>query len=113
MWKIDLYLVPWLCLLYLVSFLDRTNIGNAKILGLQKEIGITNGQYNLALAIFFISYSIFEPPSNILLKKLQPRIWISFIVVMFGICCMCIGFVKNFGSLVAVRWFLGMFEAGK
>lgn len=95
-----------------MSFLDRTNIGNARILGLEKDIGITPGQYNLALAIFFISYSLFEPPSNVLLKKLRPRIWISSIVVVFGICCMCIGFVKNFGGLVATRWFLGMAEAG-
>ena len=56
LWKIDLYLVPWLCLLYLVSFLDRTNIGNARIMGLEADTGITPGQYNLALAIFFISY---------------------------------------------------------
>ena len=52
--KLDFKLIPWLCLLYLVSFLDRTNIGNAKIFGLQKDLQMTNGQYNAALCIFFV-----------------------------------------------------------
>lgn len=50
-WKIDLYLIPWLCLLYLMSFLDRTNIGNAKIVGLQTDLKMTNNQYNLTLTV--------------------------------------------------------------
>lgn len=49
MWKIDLFLIPWLCLLYLVSFLDRTNIGNAKIQGLQTDLKMTNNEYNNTL----------------------------------------------------------------
>lgn len=104
--------MPWLCLLYLVSFLDRTNIGNARIMGLAEDANITPGQYNLAQAVFFISYAVFEPPSNVLLKKLRPNVWISLIVMGFGLMCMCIGFIQNFSGLVATRWFLGMFEAG-
>lgn len=98
--------------LYLCSFLDRTNIGNARILGMEDDIGITGGQYNTALAVFFISYSLFEVPSNILLKRFQPRFWIAFVVIGFGTCCMCIGFVQNYGGLVATRFLLGVFEAG-
>lgn len=59
-----------------MSFLDRTNIGNAKITGLQKDLKMTNNQYNAALTVFFVSYSVFEPMSNILLKRLRPRIFI-------------------------------------
>ncbi len=76
LWKLDLHLIPWLCLLYLVSFLDRTNIGNAKIAGLQKDLKMTDGQYNAALAIFFVSYSSFEPVSDVLLKKFKPSRYI-------------------------------------
>ncbi|KAK4949706.1 hypothetical protein LTR10_011547 [Elasticomyces elasticus] len=74
--KLDLRLIPWLCLIYLLSFLDRTNIGNAKIAGLQKDLKMTNGQWNASLAIFFVSYSLFEPASNILLKKFRPSVYI-------------------------------------
>jgi hypothetical protein len=69
------------CLLYLISFLDRTNIGNAKIAGLQKDLKMTNGQYNAALCIFFVSYSVFEPASNILLMWLRPSFYIPTMLV--------------------------------
>lgn len=73
---LDFRLIPWLCLLYLISFLDRTNIGNAKIAGLQSDLKMSNNQWNASLAIFFVSYSIFEPVSNMLLKKFRPSIYI-------------------------------------
>ena len=69
-------MIPFLCLLYLLSFLDRTNIGNAKIAGLQKDLKMTDGQWNASLAIFFVSYSIFEPISNVLLKRFRPSVYI-------------------------------------
>jgi hypothetical protein len=70
-----------LCLLYLLAFLDRTNIGNAKIDGLQKSLHhMTTGKYNAALSIFFVSYSLFEPLTNILLKRLRPSIFIPIIM---------------------------------
>lgn len=57
--KLDWRLIPWLCLLYLISFLDRTNIGNAVILGLGKDLGMNNDQFLMTLTIFFITYSLF------------------------------------------------------
>ncbi|KAF3122985.1 hypothetical protein TWF569_002002 [Orbilia oligospora] len=111
--KLDYRLIPWLCVLYLASFLDRTNIGNAKIVGLQKDLhNMTSGQYNAALSIFFVSYSVFEPISNILLKKLRPRIWFTIIMVVWGICMTLMGLVKNWSGLMAARWWLGLWEAG-
>lgn len=83
-WRLDWMLIPWLCLLYLLAFLDRTNIGNAKIAGLVKPapegIGITTSQYNLTLTIFFVSYAVFEPLTNILLKKMRPSRFIPLIM---------------------------------
>ena len=112
MWKLDLALIPWLFLLYLASFLDRTNIGNAKIDGLQKGLHMTNSQYNLTLTIFFISYAAFEPLTQILLKRLRPSIFIPTIMVLWGITMTTMGLVHNFSGLMAVRWFLGVTEAG-
>ena len=74
-------MIPWLTLLYLVSFLDRTNVGNAKIEGLQEDLNITNSQYNLGLAIFFLVYAIFEPMTNVLLKRFRPSVIIATITV--------------------------------
>ncbi|KAJ5484380.1 Major facilitator superfamily domain general substrate transporter [Penicillium expansum] len=112
LWQLDIRLVPWLSLLYLVSFLDRTNIGNAKLVGLQTDLNMTSAQYNATLTIFFVSYSVFEPATNVLLKRLRPSIFIPLIMMAWGICMTCMGFVKNYHGLMAVRWFLGLSEAG-
>lgn len=84
-WHLDLVMMPWLSLLYLLAFLDRTNIGNAKISGLtnppgQGGIGLTTQQYNSSLTIFFVSYAVFEPLTNILLKRMRPSIFIPIIM---------------------------------
>ncbi|MCJ1309948.1 hypothetical protein MMC25_003609 [Agyrium rufum] len=112
LWKLDIKLIPWLCLLYLVSFLDRTNIGNAKILGLTTDLHLTNGGYNACLSIFFVSYAGFEPVTNILLKRLRPSIFIPIIMTLWGIVMVTMGLTHNFSGLMAARWFLGMAEAG-
>ncbi len=74
-----------LCILYLLAFLDRTNIGNAKIDGLQKSLhNMSTGRYNACLSIFFISYALFEPLTNVLLKRLKPSIFIP--IIMYVSC---------------------------
>jgi len=112
LWKLDIQLIPWLCLLYLASFLDRTNIGNAKIDGLQEDLKMTSNQYNLTLTIFFISYSLFEPATQIMLKRFRPSIFIPVIMILWGITMTTMGLVHNFSGLMAARWFLGLCEAG-
>lgn len=73
-----------LCVLYLLSFLDRTNIGNAKIDGMQKSLhNMSTGQYNATLSIFFVSYALFEPITNVLLKRMKPSIFIPIIMFVF------------------------------
>ncbi|KAJ3782682.1 MFS general substrate transporter [Lentinula aff. detonsa] len=110
--KIDIALIPWLSLLYLLSFLDRTSIGNAKLYNLEKDLNITDTQYLLALTIFFFSYAIFEVPSNVFLKRLRPSLWLSGLMFCWGIMMTVQGLVHNFGGLMGMRWMLGMFEAG-
>ncbi|KAF8458798.1 MFS general substrate transporter [Kalaharituber pfeilii] len=110
--KIDYQLLPILTLLYLMSFLDRTSIGNAKIAGMDTELGLAPGEYNIALSLMFVSYVSFEIPSNIILKRLKPSIWLPSICLGWGIVTMCTGFVQSFPSLVVVRLLLGFLEAG-
>ncbi|KAF9890929.1 hypothetical protein FE257_005186 [Aspergillus nanangensis] len=122
--KIDWHIVPCLCVMYLLAFLDRprlirfssgyrVNISNAAVLGLQEDLNIVEGmKYNTALTIFFVPYVIFEIPSNILLKKLKPHVWLSLCMFLFGLVTICQGLVSNWGGLMTTRWFLGMFETG-
>ncbi|KAF2861832.1 MFS general substrate transporter [Piedraia hortae CBS 480.64] len=110
--RIDLHVIPFLCVLYLLAFLDRVNIGNANVYGLSEELGLKGHEYNVALVVFFIPYILFEIPSNILLKHFRPRLWLSINMFLFGFATMMQGFVKSYGSLVAVRFFLGLFETG-
>ncbi|GFF82231.1 uncharacterized transporter C1002.16c [Aspergillus udagawae] len=111
--KIDWHVLPSLFIMFLLAFLDRINIGNAAVLGLKEELHIETGtKYNTALTIFFVPYIIFEIPSNILLKKLKPHVWLPLIMFGFGLVTVCQGLVSNWGGLMTTRWFLGMFEAG-
>ena len=82
LWKLDLHVLPMISILYMLSFIDRINIGNAKIQGLEKDLGMAGSDYNVALFIFFIPYILFEVPSNLLLKKMKPSTWLS--LIMFG-----------------------------
>jgi len=110
--KIDLALIPWLSLLYLLSFLDRTSIGNAKLYHLEQDLHMTDTQYLLTLTIFFFSYALFEVPSNVFLKRLRPSLWLSFLMFFWGVMMTMQGLVHNFHQLLGLRWLLGTFEAG-
>ncbi|KAF2631609.1 MFS general substrate transporter [Macroventuria anomochaeta] len=110
--KMDWHLIPMLALLYLLSFLDRGNIGNAKIEGLVETLGMSGAQYNWCLTVFFFTYAAFEVPSNLLLKKLRPSIWLPTIMVAWGIVMTLMGIVQNYHGLLIARIFLGVTEAG-
>ncbi|KFY39708.1 hypothetical protein V494_03885 [Pseudogymnoascus sp. VKM F-4513 (FW-928)] len=112
LWKMDIRLIPALTILYLLSFLDRGNIGNANIQGLSDDLGLSGPEYNLCLTVFFFTYCLFEIPSNLLLKKLRPSIYLPSIMVLWGTCTVCLGVVQNYHGLLAVRIFLGVAEAG-
>ncbi|KAF9439032.1 hypothetical protein BGZ76_001008 [Entomortierella beljakovae] len=110
--KLDRNLLPLLGILYLFSYLDRVNIGNARLFGLEDDIKMTNGQYNIALASFFLAYCIFEIPSNMVLVRLGPRMWIPIIMVIWGSISLGLAWVTSFKGLVIARFALGAAEAG-
>jgi MFS family permease len=131
LWKLDTRMLPMLAILFLFSFLDRTNIGNAKvrpsivglmpqksraessqILGLQTDLKLDGNQYANCLAIFFAFYIASEVPSNLVIKKVSPRIWLGVLTTVWGIIGMAMGFVKSYTGLMVVRAFLGATEGG-
>ncbi|KAI1500053.1 putative MFS transporter [Biscogniauxia marginata] len=111
--KVDIRLVPMLAILYLIAHIDRANIGNAKIEGLDKDLGLVGNQYNIALSLFFIPYVLLEMVSNMLLKRFsRPSIYLGVLVTLWGIVMTLHGVVHNFAGLTAARFILGILEAG-
>jgi MFS transporter, ACS family, tartrate transporter len=109
--KIRWRLLPFLFLLYVIAFLDRINIGFAA-LTMNKQLAITTAQFGLAAGIFFVGYSSFEIPSNLLLQKLGARIWIARILIVWGLVATLTGLVQNVHQLYFARFLLGVAEAG-
>ncbi|TAQ88185.1 hypothetical protein B7494_g3483 [Chlorociboria aeruginascens] len=110
--KIDVRVLPMLFIIYVAAFLDRVNISNALTMGMPDDLGMTGQQPNVALTIFFIPYILMEIPSNIMMKNLNPHVWLSICIFLFGIIALAQGFVKSYGGLIATRFFLGLTEAG-
>ncbi|KAL2869603.1 major facilitator superfamily domain-containing protein [Aspergillus lucknowensis] len=110
--KMDLRLIPMLALLYLLAFLDRGNIGNAKIEGMLDDLHMSGQEYNWCLTVFFFTYVAFELPSNLLLKKLRPSRLLPSLMVAWGIVMTLMGIVTNYHGLLISRLFLGVAEAG-
>ncbi|RWA08414.1 hypothetical protein EKO27_g6685 [Xylaria grammica] len=110
LWKLDTRVLPLLALLFLCSFFDRTNVGNARLYGLQEEIGIVDRQYETGLAVFYATYIFGEIPSNLILKKVTPSIWLPCLAFVWGIVAMSTGFIKTYGHFVVVRAILGRGE---
>ncbi|KAG1871251.1 MFS general substrate transporter [Suillus subalutaceus] len=110
--KLDWHLLPFVSLLYMLSFLDRANVGNAKVAGMSQDLHLIGFRYNIAAAVFFILYSFAEVPSNIALKLFRPSRWIPTIMIAWGLVMTLMCLVDSFRSLVVARLFLGLTEAG-
>ena len=95
-----------------LCFLDRTNIGNARLDHLEKDLHLRGIQYNDCLAILFPFYIAAEIPSNMMMKRIRPAIWLTFIMFFWSVAMIGQGFVKNYSGLMATRVFLGVFEGG-
>jgi MFS transporter, ACS family, tartrate transporter len=109
--KLQRRILPFVFLLYVVSFLDRINIGFAA-LTMNRDLAITAQQFGLLAGIFFIGYFLFEIPSNLLLHKFGARVWLTRIIVTWGLLAALTGFVQNLTQLYVLRFLLGLAEAG-
>ncbi|HEX4022120.1 MAG TPA: MFS transporter [Acidobacteriaceae bacterium] len=109
--KITARLLPFLMLLYVVAFLDRVNVGFAA-LSMNHALGISDSFYGFAAGMFFVGYFVCEVPSNLLLNRYGARVWITRIMITWGLLSICTAFVRGGGSYVALRFLLGAAEAG-
>ncbi|WP_167475815.1 MFS transporter [Nocardia arthritidis] len=109
--KITLRMVPLLMVGYIVSYLDRINIGFAKF-GMEKTFGMSATQYGFLAGIFFIGYVLAEVPSNVIMTRVGARLWLSRILVTWGIIATATAFAPNLPTAYALRFLLGVAEAG-
>lgn len=109
--KVNLRLLPFLLLCYLFAYLDRVNVGFAK-LQMQQDLALSDAAYGVGAGIFFIGYVLFEVPSNLLLPRIGARRTFSRILCLWGITSACMLFVRNVPMFYAMRFLLGVFEAG-
>ncbi|KAI0480041.1 major facilitator superfamily domain-containing protein [Xylariaceae sp. FL0804] len=110
--KLDMKLLPAVGILYLLSFLDRSNVGNARIEGLTDDLHMTGNQYLTGLTIYFVGYVLFEIPCNIALKRTSPKIWLPSLTIAWGVVATLMGIVRNEAGFYASRFFLGVTESG-
>ena len=110
--KVSGRLLPFLGLLYLINYLDRTNLAFAAPHGLNETLGLTATTFGMASGLFFIGYLLLEVPSNLALNKFGARRWIARIMVSWGIIATLMTFVPNVGTLYVMRFLLGVAEAG-
>ncbi|PYH99394.1 MFS general substrate transporter [Aspergillus ellipticus CBS 707.79] len=110
--KLDYRLLPPLTILYLLSFLDRSNVGNAKLEGMAADLDMTGDQYLTGLTLYFIGYVLFEIPCNIGLKRTTPRIWLPTLVLVWGVVATLLGVVQNYAGYITSRTALGIAESG-
>lgn len=110
--KLDRWVLPICTIFYLLSFLDRSNIANARVAGMQTSLKMSNYQYSIALTMTYIPYIAAEFPSNLLLKYVGPRWMLPTMVTIWGLVATMQGVVKTYSGLLACRFFLGLMEGG-
>ncbi|TKA60620.1 hypothetical protein B0A49_12777 [Cryomyces minteri] len=110
--KFDRHVVPWLFGLWLLAFIDRSNIGNARIDGLSDDLKLTGTQFNVALAVFYVPYICVDVPSNLVLKYFKAGYYLPFLILAWGLVSTFTGFVKSYHGLIVARFFLGLCEGG-
>jgi ACS family tartrate transporter-like MFS transporter len=109
--KVAVRLLPFLTFLYIIAYLDRVNVGFAA-LTMNQDIGLSNTAYGFGAGVFFIGYLLFELPSNLALQRFGARRWIARIMLSWGVISMGMIFVEGPLSFYALRFLLGVAEAG-
>ncbi|KAH8593025.1 putative vitamin H transporter [Bisporella sp. PMI_857] len=110
--KIDLHLMPILWIMYILNYIDRTNIGNARIAGMDVDLKLDAQRYAWVLSIFFFGYLICEVPSNMILSRTRPSIFLPSIMLTWGALSAVMATAPNYSSMLAFRFILGCIESG-
>jgi sugar phosphate permease len=109
--KVTRRIIPFLFACYILAYVDRVNIGFAK-LQMQQDLGMSDTVYGIGAGIFFIGYFLFEIPANIILQRLGARLWLGALMVVWGAVSSCTILARGAASFYAIRMLLGIVESG-
>ncbi|KAF7557682.1 hypothetical protein G7046_g5975 [Stylonectria norvegica] len=111
--KLDMRLLPMLCVLYFLNYLDKGAIASARLNHLEADLNLTGSQYNTCVSILFVGYITMQLPSNMLMAsgKVRPSVYMGLCTGLWGIVCALTALTRNYTSLLLVRFFLGVVEA--
>ncbi|WVQ77510.1 hypothetical protein IAR50_007196 [Cryptococcus sp. DSM 104548] len=109
--KIDFTLLPTLFVLLVLNYLDRNALASARVQGIEDSLGMEGTQFNSAISLLFVGYILGQIPSNMILSRTRPSIYLSTCVMVWAVVSLCTGFVKNYHQLLAVRILLGFTES--
>ncbi|KAK4936973.1 hypothetical protein LTR10_022283 [Elasticomyces elasticus] len=110
--KLDWRLIPCCWVLYLLGYIDRANIGNAKTGGMADDFNLTSSQYSVITLVFFISYLVCEVPANMILTRVKPHYFLPGLGLAWGTLAALMGATKNWSQVAGLRFLLGVAEAG-
>ncbi|KAL8301202.1 hypothetical protein RB597_001896 [Gaeumannomyces tritici] len=109
--KIDLRMMPLMVLLCVLNHIDRNNIATARLGSFEKDIGLHGTQYNTIISTFFVGYILTQVPTNMILNKMRPSVFLPIVMVSWGTVSACTGAVQNYPGMVVLRFLLGFVEA--
>jgi MFS family permease len=109
--KLDLWIMPCICIMYFLNYVDRNAIAQARINHLEEDLGMSGTEFNTAVSILFVGYVLTQVPSNMLITKVKPGIYMSSWMLIWAIVSSCTALVQSYAGLVVCRFFLGITEA--
>ncbi|RDW65994.1 hypothetical protein BP6252_09629 [Coleophoma cylindrospora] len=109
--KMDLSIVPLLACSFFIAYMDRNNLGNARIMGMQEDLHLSDEQYFNCLTMFFVGYMVFMLPANLAMRIIGPPRQLGLAVIFFGVCGTCLAAAKNYATVIGLRVLIGTGEA--
>ncbi|KAK2063710.1 major facilitator superfamily transporter [Colletotrichum caudatum] len=109
--KLDWRIMPTLCVMYFLNYVDRNAIAQARLNNLEEDLGMSGTQFNTTVSILFVGYVLMQIPSNMLITRIRPGLYMSAWMLVWAVVSGCTALVRNYGGLVACRFFLGITEA--
>ncbi|CAH0044947.1 unnamed protein product [Clonostachys solani] len=109
--KLDIWIMPCLCLMYFLNYVDRNAIAQARLNNLEKDLNMKGSEFNTTVSILFVGYVLMQVPSNMLITKVRPGPYMSAWMLVWAAVSACTALVKNYVGLLVCRFFLGITEA--
>ncbi|EGU88077.1 hypothetical protein FOQG_07543 [Fusarium oxysporum f. sp. raphani 54005] len=109
--KVDWHMMPCVTLMFLMNYLDRINVSNARLAGLQEDLGMTDTVWNAGISTFYVGYLIGQLPGNLLMAKTNPKLFLPTIMLMWSAGTICMPAMTNGVGFCVVRFFIGLMEA--